>query len=90
MAPRVTRPGHERDPYKASRKEIPLNDQPHGRYYAQELVLDENVDARRRGQDALDAGENRKWHLVGVSNVPQERGVVLFWDTVRPSFGRSS
>jgi hypothetical protein len=66
-----------------------MTEQPHGRYFAQELVLEEE-EARGRIQDALDAGESRKWHLVGVSDVPPERRVVFFWDTIRPSFGRTS
>jgi hypothetical protein len=67
-----------------------MTDQPHGRYFAQELVLEQDADARGRIQDALDAGERREWHLVGVSDVPPQRSVILFWDTVRPSFGRTS
>ncbi|MDP9475256.1 MAG: hypothetical protein M3R38_06105 [Actinomycetota bacterium] len=67
-----------------------MTDQPHGRYFAQELELEENADARGRIQDALDAGERKDWHLVGVSDVPPEGRVVLFWDTIRPSFGRTS
>ena len=65
-------------------------EQRHGRYFAQELVLDQNADAREQIQDALDAGEIQEWHLVGVSDVLPERGVILFWDTSRPSFGRTS
>jgi hypothetical protein len=64
-------------------------EQRHGRYFAQELVLDQNANAREQIQDALDVGETREWHLVGVSDVLPERGVILFWDTSRPSFGRS-
>jgi predicted TPR repeat methyltransferase len=45
---------------------------------------------REQIQDALDAGENQEWHLVGVSDVLPARCVILFWDTSRPSFGRSS
>jgi len=41
-------------------------------------------------QEALDAGERKEWYLVGVSNVLPEGGVILFWDTSRPSFGRTS
>ncbi len=68
-----------------------MTDQPHdGRYFAQELVLEENADARGHIQDALDVGQRKDWHLVGVSNVPPERRVILFWDTIRPSFGRTS
>ncbi len=65
-------------------------DRPHGRYFAQELVLEDDEEARRRIQLALDAGEGKKWHLVGVSDVPPGRRVLLFWDTTRPSFGRTS
>jgi hypothetical protein len=65
-------------------------EQRHGRYFAQELVLDQAVNTREQIQDALDAGERQEWHLVGVSDVVPERGVILFWDTTRPSFGRTS
>jgi hypothetical protein len=67
-----------------------MMEQRHGRYYARELVLDQNVSEREQIQDALDVGESQEWHLVGVSDVVPERGVILFWDTVRPSFGRIS
>jgi hypothetical protein len=65
-------------------------EQLHGRYFAQELMLDQAVNIREQIQDALDAGEIQEWHLVGVSDVLPERGVILFWDTSRPSFGRTS
>ena len=67
-----------------------MTEQPHGRYFAEELVLEEGADARGCIQHSLDAGERRKWRLVGVSDVPPGRPVVLFWDTIRPSFGRTS
>jgi hypothetical protein len=67
-----------------------MAEQPHGRYYAQELMMDQDANIREQIQAALDAGENQEWHLVGVSDVLPERGVILFWDTSRPSFGRSS
>jgi hypothetical protein len=66
-----------------------MAEQRHGRYYAQELMLDPTANIREQIQDALDAGETQEWHLVGVSDVLPERGVILFWDTARPSFGRS-
>ena len=66
-----------------------MTEQDHGRYYAQELVLDPNADGLRQIQEALDAGDRMEWHLLGVSNVLPERGVILFWDTERPSFGIS-
>jgi len=67
-----------------------MTDQPHGRYFVQELVLEEDADARGRVQHALDTGERKKWHLVGASGVSPGRRVLLFWDTIRPSFGRTS
>lgn len=36
-------------------------------------------------QEVLDAGDRKKWHLVGVS--PPGDGLTLFWDTTRPSYG---
>jgi len=63
-------------------------EQRHGRYFAQELMLDQNAEIREQIQAALDAGETKEWHLLGVSDVLPERGVILFWDTARPSFGR--
>jgi hypothetical protein len=65
-------------------------EQRHGRFFAQELMLDQSRNIREQIQDALDAGESQEWHLVGVSDVLPDRGVILFWDTVRPSFGRSA
>ena len=60
----------------------------HGRYYAQELMIDPDANHREQIQDALDADERREWHLLGVSNVLPKRGVILFWDTASPSFAR--
>ena len=65
-----------------------MTEQHHGRYFAQEFALDRNANVREQIQDALDTGETKEWHLVGVSDVLPERGVILFWDTARPSFGR--
>jgi hypothetical protein len=68
-----------------------MAEQRHGRYYAQELMMDqEDANIRELIQDALDAGEHHEWHLVGVSDVVAEQGVMLFWDTSRPGFGRTS
>jgi hypothetical protein len=60
----------------------------HGRYYAQELVVDQNANIREQIQSALEEGDRHEWHLVGVSDVMTEH-VILFWDTERPSFGIS-
>jgi hypothetical protein len=51
--------------------------QRHGRYFAQELMLDQSGSNREQIQDALDAGERKEWHLVGVSAVLPERRVLL-------------
>ena len=65
-----------------------MAEQRHGRYYAQELIMDQDANIREQIQDALDAGERLEWHLLGVSDVLPERGVILFWDTASPSFAR--
>jgi hypothetical protein len=67
-----------------------MAEQRHGRYYAQELMMDQDANIREQIQDALDAGERKEWHLVGVSDVLPERGVMLFWDTDLPGFARTS
>jgi hypothetical protein len=67
-----------------------VTEQQQERFFAQQLMLDQSGSIREQIQDALDAGERKEWHLVGVSNVLPERGVILFWDTSRPSFGRTS
>jgi hypothetical protein len=67
-----------------------VTEQRHGRFFAQELMLDQSGNIREQIQDALDAGEIQEWHLMGVSDVLPERGVILCWDTSKPSFGRSS
>ena len=68
-----------------------MAEQRHGRYYAQELVLDRATSKREQIQEALDVGESRQWHLVAMSDVLVEGGVILCWDTswaAEPHFGR--
>jgi hypothetical protein len=60
----------------------------HGRYYA-EYVRVTSRSPEEQLQEALDAKEGKEWHLVGVAGGMQGGGVVLFWDTTRPSFGRT-
>jgi hypothetical protein len=67
-----------------------VTEQQHERFFAQELMPNHRENTTEQIQEALDAGERKEWHLVGVSNVLPEGGVILFWDTSRPSFGRSS
>jgi hypothetical protein len=66
-----------------------MAEQHHGRYYAQEVAVDQNANVREQIQSTLDEGDHHDWHLVGVSDVMAERSVILFWDTERPSFGIS-
>ena len=61
---------------------------PHGRYYA-ELVPPSPEGLQATVQELLDAGERKEWHLVGVAGGLPEGGVLLFWDTAHPGFGRT-
>ena len=67
-----------------------MTEQLHERFFAQELMPNHRENTTEQIQEALDAGERKEWHLVGVSNVLPEGSVILFWDTSRPSFGRTS
>ncbi len=67
-----------------------MDDQRHGRYFAQEVSLEPGANRREQIQDALDAGEKHDWDLLAVSEMLAEEGVILFWDTSRPGFGRTS
>jgi hypothetical protein len=67
-----------------------MAEQSHGRYYAQELMLDQDANIREQIQVALDTPEHQEWHLVGFSDVLPERGVILVWDTARPGFGSTT
>jgi hypothetical protein len=66
-----------------------MAEQHHGRYYAQEVAVDQDANVMEQIQNALDEGDHHDRHLVGVSDVMAERSVILFWDTERPSFGIS-
>jgi hypothetical protein len=72
----------------AKEREYRMAGDQHGRYYAQELAVDQNANIREQIQSALDEGDRHEWHLVGVSDVMAEH-VILFWDTERPSYGIS-
>jgi hypothetical protein len=63
--------------------------QTRGRYYA-EYVGDISDEPQDELQALLDEKDAREWHLVGVVGNLGGGGVVLFWDTQRSSFGRSS
>ncbi len=61
----------------------------HGRYYA-EYVRATSDEPQNHLQALLDEKDAREWHLVGVAGGWPEGGIIFFWDTQRPSFGRSS
>ena len=61
----------------------------HGRYYA-EYVGEVPDEPRDQLQALLDEKDAREWHLVGVVGGLPRGGVIFFWDTERPSFGRRS
>jgi hypothetical protein len=61
----------------------------HGRYYA-EYVGASAGDPQDQLQVVLDEKDAKEWHLVGVVGGLPDGGLVFFWDTERPSFGRSS
>jgi hypothetical protein len=61
----------------------------HGRYYA-EYVREVSDEPQGQLQALLDEKDAREWHLVGVVGDLGAGGVILFWDTERPSFGRRS
>ena len=67
-----------------------MEDQRHGRFFAQELSLDREANRREQIQDALDVAEGHEWELLAVSDVFAGEGVILFWDTSRPGFGKTS
>jgi hypothetical protein len=61
---------------------------PHGRYYAEHVrVTGSNPEVQL--QELLDAKEGKEWHLVGVAGGLPGGGMILFWDTTKPSFGRT-
>lgn len=62
---------------------------PHGRYYAELVPPSLEVGLQAAVQELLDAGERKEWQLVGVAGGLPEGGVLLFWDTAHPGFGRS-
>ncbi len=62
---------------------------PHGRYYAELVPPFPEEGLQVTVQELLDAGERKEWHLVGVAGGLPEGGVLLFWDTAHPGFGRT-
>ena len=62
--------------------------QPYGRYYPEHVQLASATAAQEQLRGVLDAAERKEWHLVGVAGGLPNNGMILFWDTARPSFGR--
>jgi hypothetical protein len=61
-----------------------------GRYYAEHVRVSQETEPQEQLQSILDDAEAKEWHLVGVAGGLPDDGMILFWDTKRPSFGRSS
>ena len=61
-----------------------------GRYYAEQVRVSLEAEPQEQLQDLLSDAEEKKWHLVGVAGGLPKGGMILFWDTKRPSFGRTS
>ena len=66
-----------------------IEERPRGRYRA-EYVWVTGATPEAQLQGVLDEKEGKEWHLVGAAGGLKEGGVVLFWDTASPSFGRTS
>jgi hypothetical protein len=62
--------------------------QPHGRYYPEYVQIASATEVQEQLQGVLDDAERKEWHLVGVAGGLPNNGMILFWDTARPSFGR--
>ena len=60
-----------------------------GRYRPEYVRVSEETDPQAQLQDILSSAEAKEWNLVGVAGGLPDGGMVLFWDTRRPSFGRT-
>ncbi len=67
----------------------PKEDRSRGRYHAEYVRVSEETDPQAQLQDILAGAEAKEWNLVGVAGGLPDGGMVLFWDTRRPSFGRT-
>jgi hypothetical protein len=63
---------------------------PRSRYHAHHVSVNRGVDLQEQLRCVLDAAEAREWHLVGVAGGLPDGGMVVFWDTERATFGRTS
>ena len=60
----------------------------HGRYYPEYVQIASAIEVHEQLRDVLEDAERKEWHLVGVAGGLPNNGVILFWDTTRPSFGK--
>lgn len=61
-----------------------------GRYRAEYVRVTHEAEPQEQLQGVLDEAESKEWHLIGVAGGLPDGGMILFWDTARPSFGRTS
>jgi hypothetical protein len=74
----------------ASGQEATERSSARGRYRAEYVRVTPETEPQQQLQGVLDAAERKEWHLVGVAGGLPEGGMILFWDSARPSFGRTS
>ena len=67
-----------------------MENRSHGRYFAEYVRVTHETELQEQLQRVLDAAERKEWHLVGVAGGLPDGSMILFWDTQRPSFGRTS
>ncbi len=70
-------------------KEAVNEGQREGRYHAEYVRVSDETDPQEQLRGILASAEAKEWHLVGVAGGLPGGGMVLFWDTQRPSFGRA-
>jgi hypothetical protein len=61
-----------------------------GRYHAEYVRVGQDTEPQEQLQHVLGAAEEKEWNLVGVAGGLPDGGMILFWDTKRPSFGRTT
>ncbi len=64
--------------------------QPPGRYHAEYVRVSGDTHPEEQLREVLASAEAKKWDLVGVAGGLPDGGMILFWDTRRPTFGRTS
>ncbi len=51
--------------------------------------VSQETDPQKQLQGILNTADEKEWHLVGVTGGLLDGGMILFWDTAMPSFGRT-